>query len=126
MGSGRHRRAELDVGAADVFKNAEATPRLRDIGKCPLKDSQAVLEEWQLDGGRAKLAPNGAVELYRLSDDLGEHHNLASSQPAKRDELLDALLGWIKSTGALLPSERNPAYDPATTKAKGAKGGRKQ
>jgi len=82
-------------------------------------------EEWQLDGGRAQLATNGAVELYRLSDDLGEHHNLALSQPAKRDELLDALLGWIKSTGALLPSERNPAYDPATTKAKASKGGRK-
>jgi arylsulfatase A-like enzyme len=82
-------------------------------------------EEWQLDGGRAALATNGAVELYRMSDDIGEHHNLASAQPARRDELLDALLGWIKSTGALVPSERNSAYDPATTKAKAAKGERK-
>jgi arylsulfatase A-like enzyme len=83
-------------------------------------------EEWQLDGGRAKLATNGAVELYRLSDDIGEHHNLALAQPAKRDELLDALLGWMKSTDALLPTERNPAYDPATTQAPAAKSGRKR
>jgi arylsulfatase A-like enzyme len=81
-------------------------------------------EEWQLDGGRAKLATNGAVELYRLSDDIGEHHNLAQAQPAKRDELLDALLRWVKSTDALLPTERNPAYDPAAKQAKAAKSGR--
>ena len=52
-------------------------------------------EEWVLDGGRDKLASNQAVELYHLAADLGERNNLANSQPAKRDELLDDLLGQI-------------------------------
>ncbi|MDA1233086.1 MAG: aryl-sulfate sulfohydrolase, partial [Planctomycetota bacterium] len=34
-------------------------------------------EEWQLDGGREKLAINNAVELYNLKDDIGERTNLA-------------------------------------------------
>lgn len=29
-------------------------------------------EEWQLDGGRAKLATSHAVELYNLAEDIGE------------------------------------------------------
>ena len=43
----------------------------------------------------------------------GEHRNLAQSNPAKRDELLNNLLAWITRTNALLPSQPNPAYDPA-------------
>ncbi len=74
-------------------------------------------EEWQLDGGREKLAFNGAVELYNLAADLGEHRNLAAAEPARRDALLDELLAWLKRTDALLPSQPNPAYDPATLHA---------
>jgi arylsulfatase A-like enzyme len=69
-------------------------------------------EEWQLDGGREKLATNNAVELYNLRDDLGERKNLVLENTAKRDELLDDLLAWYEKTGAVLPTERNPAYDP--------------
>lgn len=79
-------------------------------------------EEWQLDGGRAKLAENHAVELYNLKDDIGERNNLADKEIAKRDELLDELLAWHKSANAKVPSQPNPNYNPnATTKAK-AKG----
>jgi arylsulfatase A-like enzyme len=69
-------------------------------------------EEWQLDGGRARLHTNNAVELYNLAEDLGERHNVALDNPQKRDELLDDLLAWFKSTGALLPKDKNAAYDP--------------
>lgn len=67
-------------------------------------------EEWQLDGGREKLATNNAVELYNLREDIGERKNLALTSAAKRDELLDELLAWMRKVGAKMPAERNPAY----------------
>lgn len=80
------------------------------------------LEEWQLDGGRTGLPGNGAVELYHLGRDLGERENLAATETAKREELLNDLLAWQQDVQALVPSEPNPAYDP---KAK-AKAGKKK
>jgi arylsulfatase A-like enzyme len=68
-------------------------------------------EEWQLDGGRAKLPGNGAVELYDLSKDPGERNDLAASELTKANELLDELLGWIKSTSAPMPDKPNPNYN---------------
>ncbi|MBL9189446.1 MAG: sulfatase [Opitutaceae bacterium] len=84
-------------------------------------------EEWQLDGGRAKLPQNRAVELYNLYHDPGEHNDRAAAEPARRDALLNDLLAWIKATGAPLPTERNPAYDPsALAPAKKGKTNKKQ
>ncbi|MCB1088127.1 MAG: hypothetical protein KDM63_13840, partial [Verrucomicrobiae bacterium] len=70
------------------------------------------LEEWALDGGRDGLPGNHAVELYHLADDIGERHDLSAENLGKRDELLNALLEWHASVGALLPHEPNPQYDP--------------
>lgn len=70
-------------------------------------------EEWQLDGGREKLATNNAVELYNIKSDIGERINLANTNQAKRDELLNDLLRWFKSVNAPLPTERNPEYAPS-------------
>jgi len=82
-------------------------------------------EPWQLDGGRAKLASSDAVELYDLATDIGERNNLAHTNLTKRDELLDDLLAWLKSTDAMLPHVPNPKYDPLlqarTTKQIGKK-----
>jgi len=69
-------------------------------------------EEWQLDGGREKLATNHAVELYNLAEDIGERNDLANSNSAKRDELLGDLFTWLESTDALVPTQPNPAYAP--------------
>ena len=69
-------------------------------------------EEWQLDGGHDALATNNAVELYNLNDDIGERKNIANIDINRRDELLNELLNWFQKTGAKLPSEINPAYDP--------------
>lgn len=79
-------------------------------------------EEWQLDGGRAKLATNHAVELYNLKDDIGERNNLANKNTVKRDEMLDDLLVWQKSVGAVMAHQPNPKYAPGTvSKKKGKK-----
>ncbi len=67
-------------------------------------------EEWQLDGGRARMSTNRAVELYDLGNDIGEWRNVANENTAKRDELVDDLLRWFASVNAPLPVERNPAY----------------
>ena len=69
-------------------------------------------EEWQLDGGRAKLDTNNAVELYNLAADIGERNNLTNNNKAKRDELLGDLLQWFKAVSAPLPTDRNSAYAP--------------
>jgi hypothetical protein len=62
-------------------------------------------EEGLLDGGREKLDTNNAVELYNIGEDIGERRNLASANPAKRDELLGDLLAWMKTTQAPLPTQ---------------------
>ncbi len=79
-------------------------------------------EEWQLDGGRAKIATNNAVELYNLADDIGERNNLVNQNPAKRDELVDGLLQWFSDVKVPLPTEPNPSYDPNAKEKKGKKG----
>ena len=73
-------------------------------------------EEWVLDGGRDKIDVNNSVELYNIKEDVSESKNLTNTNPAKRDELLGELLSWFKKTDALLPSEKNPQYDPAKRK----------
>ncbi|MGE3315422.1 MAG: sulfatase [Planctomycetaceae bacterium] len=72
-------------------------------------------EEWQLDGGQKKIETNNAVELYNIATDIGERNNVALTNKAKRDELLEELLAWFKSTSARIPTDRNPAFDPAAT-----------
>ena len=78
-------------------------------------------EEWQLDGGRERLAENNAVELYTLHDDIGERNNVSPTQPAIRDELLSDLLAWHRSTKALIPHEPNPAYQSNASGSQGNK-----
>ena len=62
-----------------------------------------------------------------MADDIGERTNLANENNTKRDELLNDLLAWFKSSGALLPTEPNPAYNPGAADApKGKKGKKKK
>lgn len=70
-------------------------------------------EEWQLDGGRAALATNRAVELYNLRDDAGERNDLSHLNQEKREELVDEILAFWQRTGAVIPSVPNPEYNPA-------------
>jgi arylsulfatase A-like enzyme len=83
-------------------------------------------EEWQLDGGRDQVASNDSVELYNLREDIGERNNLALTNVQKREELLDDLLAWFDRTDALLPTERNPEYDPSKPVSAGKGRGKKR
>ena len=43
------------------------------------------------------------VELYDLSQDLGEMRDLAAIQPEHRIELRDELMAWLREVGAGIP-----------------------
>ena len=57
--------------------------------------------------------PEG-IELYNLSDDLGEARNLAATQSAKVNELRRELEDWRKEVGAEM-MKPNPDYDASAT-----------
>jgi arylsulfatase A len=55
---------------------------------------------------------NNSVQLFNLREDPGEQRDLASSQPAKVEELRARLQAWRKETGAQMLTP-NPQYDPS-------------
>ncbi|MBT4817756.1 MAG: sulfatase-like hydrolase/transferase, partial [Lentisphaerae bacterium] len=62
------------------------------------------------------------IELYNLTDDIGETKNLAKSLPDRAGKLEALIDAFIEDTGALAPKP-NPAYNPrAAAAAKAAKG----
>jgi len=67
---------------------------------------------------------DGGLELYNLTDDLGERNNLAQKKPEKAKELHEVMLRWRKELKAPVPTEKNPKYDP-NYKPSG-RGGRKR
>lgn len=107
---------------APVLRGRDTVFRTRPVSVIRKGDWKLHLyhEEWQLDGGYSKRATNRAVELYHLASDAGEHTDLAATETAMRDELLDDLLAWFKNTGAILPTQSNPKYD-ASAKPRGRK-----
>lgn len=72
------------------------------------------IEEWTLDGGWKKIDSNNSVELYDLSNDLGEKNNLAHINKTKRNELLKQLQNWQKKVNAPIPTEANTKYVPSS------------
>jgi arylsulfatase A-like enzyme len=95
----------LDV---PVIRGRDSIFRTRPVSVIRKGDWKLFLyhEEWQLDGGRTRIDTNNAVELYNIRDDMGERRDLALTNKAKRDELLNDLLEWFKETKARLPVER--------------------
>lgn len=55
---------------------------------------------------------DGRLELYDLEQDIGERHNLVDEHPDLTKELHRRMIEWRLSIGALVPTERNPAYAP--------------
>jgi len=88
-------------GRDPVFRTRPVTTMNKDGYKLHLYH-----EEWLLDGGRDRLPANRAVELYDLRHDVGEQHDLAASDPARRDALLADLLAWLQATQAKLAADR--------------------
>jgi len=70
--------------------------------------SVARVGDWKL----IRFYESGREELYNLRDDLGEHHDLAKSQPETRRELARRLDAWLKEVGAQMPIEKAAASLP--------------
>ena len=56
---------------------------------------------------------DGRLELYNLANDVGERHNLTSTETGKTADMHARLIAWRKSVDAVMPRP-NPAYDPRT------------
>ena len=56
---------------------------------------------------------DGTLELYNLAEDLGEEQNLAKREAKRSQQMHSMLKAWRRSTGAPVPTERNPKFDPA-------------
>ncbi|MBM1107041.1 sulfatase [Aurantibacter crassamenti] len=54
---------------------------------------------------------NDEVELYDLTQDIGERNNLATNEPEKTKELLRHLKKWWEETNAPIPRKLNPEYE---------------
>lgn len=56
--------------------------------------------DWKL----MEFLEDGRLELYNLSDDVGEDHNLAESEPDRTRALHAKLIAWREEIGAPLPT----------------------
>jgi arylsulfatase A-like enzyme len=54
---------------------------------------------------------DGRLELYDLSRDIGERHNLAEVEPERTRRMHDLLKRWQAEVGAPTPLEVNPEFD---------------
>lgn len=68
----------------------------------------AISGEWKL----LEFYEDHRLELYKLSDDVGESKNLAEIFPEKANELLVKLRAWRKETGAKMPSSHEAGVKP--------------
>ncbi len=50
------------------------------------------------------------IELYNLSEDIGENNNLVETNPEKAEELLALLRKWWEDTNAPIPKTKNPEF----------------
>jgi len=62
---------------------------------------------------------DGHLELYDLSNDIGEATNLATKMPEKAKELHDRLLAWRADVNAPMPTKNEPSLEKAKGKGKG-------
>jgi arylsulfatase A-like enzyme len=70
--------------------------------------------DWKL----LEFLEDGRLELYNLSDDLNEQHNLADQLPEKAQELHRRLVAWRKQVNAPMPSANDKPKGSAKAKFK--------
>ena len=83
------------------------------------RGSQAHVERESMTADRWKLiqtAAEGRVELYDLSADPGEQHDVGASEPERRAAMLEELQDWRKATA--LRARDNLVLDHAEAEAK--------
>ena len=110
------------MSLAAILEGGQSRPRSRLFWHFPcyvgratpssaIREGDFKLVEFFEDGGR--------VELYNLREDPNEQRNLAATMPDKTKTLTATLHAWQKETGAAIPSEPNPAYDPKADRPRG-------
>jgi len=78
----------------------------------PLAPSGAIRKgDWKL----IEQFEDGRLELFNLSNDIGERFNLASSMTEKARELQQELAAWRKAVNAQMPMPTPENYDPRKT-----------
>ena len=75
--------------------------------------------DWKL----MEYLEDGHLELYNLSDDIGETKNLASEMPDKTKELHNRLVAWRTEVNAPMPTKNEG--EPSAQKSKGQGKGKK-
>lgn len=81
-------------------------PETRDPKFRTRPGSVIRLGDWKLH----EYFEDGSLELYNLTNDIGEKLNLAGNRPDKVKELYELLKAWRKSTRAPVPTKLNPQY----------------
>jgi len=77
-----------------------------------IRDGDWKLIEWYEDG---------KIELFNLSDDLGEMKDLTQKNPAKLRTLHEKLIAWRKDVNAVMPTPNPDPSAPPPKKKKRAK-----
>ena len=89
----------------------EAYNKLEDQGRDPLfrtrPGSVIISGKWKLH----HYFEDGGLELYDLSQDIGESNNLAELKPDISKKLLNKLNDWREKSNAIIPNEINKEYD---------------
>lgn len=81
---------------AGVMLRGENLQRRYLFSHCAFEDGTAVIDletQWKLHLHRL----DGYVMLYDLANDPGERNNLADEDPARRDTLLEVMLGYLRT-----------------------------
>jgi arylsulfatase A len=78
-----------------------------------IREGRFKLVEFFEDGGR--------VELYDLEADPNERRDLATTHPETASRLANQLHTWQRDTGAAIPRDANPQYDPTSDRRRGAR-----
>ena len=81
--------------------------------------SLVQIGHWKL----MEFLEDGRLELYNLSDDIGETKNLAKESPAKAKELHARLVAWRTEVHAPMPTKNDGDAAPPEAKGKGKKKG---
>lgn len=125
--------AEIQLPLNQKLDGVDFLPVLQDSGRV---DRDAVFWHFPSYVGRAipssairmgdwKLIENfedRSVELFNLTDDIGERRNLGAELPEKAEELHARLAAWQQATNAAIPTKANPNFDAASVRRSGGGG----
>jgi len=118
---------QLDgMSLVPVFEGEASLPRPRLFWHFPCYVGRATPSSAVREGDFKLIEffeDDGRAELYNLRDDPHEKKNLAATQPAKAATLSRSLHTWQQETGAAIPGDANPAYDPQAERPRGGQAG---